>query len=191
MALGVILFCVIVFILVFGVLAIVLYNTLIRKKNDVNNAFAGMDALLKKRYDLIPNLVSTVKTYMKHEAETLQKLTELRAKAISGNLSQEERVELETTLDKTLGGIMVAVENYPDLKANQNFLQLQAALNEVEEQISASRRAYNAAVTDYNNAIEMFPTNLMASMMGYKQRKLFEISEEERKNVNVGQLFNK
>ena len=86
---------------------------------------------------------------------------------------------------------MVAVENYPDLKANQNFLQLQGSLNEVEEQISAARRAYNASVTDYNNAIEMFPTNFMASMMKYKQRTLFEIEESERKNVNVNKLFNK
>jgi LemA protein len=93
-------------------------------------------------------------------------------------------------MGKMLGGIMVAVENYPDLKANQNFLQLQAALNEIEEQISAARRAYNASVTDYNNSVEMFPTNIVAGMMGYKRKKVFEIGESERQNVNVKKLFN-
>ncbi len=181
--------CLFVIIVVVGILAMILYNTLIRKKNQVNNAFAGMDAILKKRYDLIPNLVSTVKTYMKHEREVLKELTELRAKAMSGQLTPDDRVDLEKSINKVLGGIMVAVENYPDLKANQNFLQLQGSLNEVEEQISAARRAYNASVTDYNNAIEMFPTNFMASMMKYKQRALFEIEEAERKNVNINKLF--
>lgn len=166
-----------------------LYNSLVAKKNQVSNVFASVDALLKKRYDLIPNLVSTVKTYMEHERGTLTEITEMRAKAVSGQLSSDEKVELDNKISKMIGGIMVAVENYPQLKANENFLQLQASLNEVEEQISAARRAYNAAVTDYNNAVEMFPTNLAASMMGYKQKKVFEISEEERKNVDVGKLF--
>jgi len=169
---------------------VVLYNSLIAKKNQVNNAFASTDALLKKRYDLIPNLIATVKTYMQHEQKTLIDITEMRSKAVSGQLSDDEKVDLDNKLTKAIGGIMVAVENYPDLKANQNFLQLQASLNEIEEQISAARRAYNAAVTDFNNAVEMFPTNMMASVMNYKQKKLFEISEQERKNVNVGNLFN-
>jgi len=169
---------------------VVLYNSLIAKKNQVNNAFASTDTLLKKRYDLIPNLIATVKTYMQHEQKTLTDITEMRSKAVSGQLSDDEKVDLDNKLTKAIGGIMVAVENYPDLKANQNFLQLQASLNEIEEQISAARRAYNAAVTDFNNAVEMFPTNMLASMMNYKQKKLFEISEQERKNVNVGNLFN-
>jgi LemA protein len=168
---------------------VLMYNSLIGKKNQVENVFAGIDALLKKRTDLIPNLVDTVKTYMKHEKDLLTKVTEMRAKATSGRLSNDERVELDNKLTRALGGIMVAVENYPDLKANQNFLQLQGSLNEVEEQISAARRAYNAAVTTYNNAIEMFPTNIMASMMNYKRKQVFEIPEEERKNVDVGKLF--
>jgi LemA protein len=168
---------------------VLMYNSLVGKKNQVENVFAGIDALLKKRTDLIPNLVDTVKTYMKHEKDLLTKVTEMRAKATSGRLSDDERVELDNRLTRALGGIMVAVENYPDLKANQNFLQLQGSLNEVEEQISAARRAYNAAVTTYNNAIEMFPTNIMASMMNYKRKHVFEIPEEERKNVDVGKLF--
>jgi LemA protein len=169
---------------------IIIYNSLINKKNQVENVFASIDAMLKKRYDLIPNLVSTVQTYMQHERGTLNELTELRAKAISGGLSTDEKVGLDNKLSKTLGGIMVAVENYPDLKANQNFLQLQGSLNEVEEQISAARRAYNSAVTNYNNAVEMFPTNVFASAMNYQRKQVFEISEGERQNVNVKDLFN-
>ena len=167
-----------------------LYNSLINKKNQVQNAFGGIDALLKKRYDLIPNLISAVKTYMKHEAGVLTEITELRTKVVSGQLSDDEKVNLDNKISKSIGGIMVAVENYPDLKASRNFTQLQAALNEVEEQISAARRAYNASVTDYNNATEMFPTSFFASLMGYKMKTLFEISETERENVDVANLFN-
>ena len=166
-----------------------MYNTLVGKKNQVENAFATIDALLKKRYDLIPNLVSTVKQYMEHEAGTLTQITELRARAISGTLSSDESVALNNQLGKMLGGIMVAVENYPDLKANQNFLQLQGSLNEVEEQLSAARRAFNASVTDYNNAVEMFPTNIMAGMMSYRRKQLFEASEAERETPDVKDLF--
>jgi len=169
---------------------ILLYNSLINKKNQVLNAFGGIDAILKKRYDLIPNLISAVKSYMKHEAGVLTEITELRTKVVSGQLSDDEKVDLDNKISKSIGGIMVAVENYPDLKASQNFSQLQAALNEVEEQISAARRAYNAAVTDYNNATEMFPTSFFASLMEYKMKTLFEISETQRENVDVANLFN-
>lgn len=126
---------------------------------------------------------------MQYEKNTLTEITELRAKAISGNLSDDEKVELDNKVTKALGGIMVAVENYPDLKANQNFMQLQRSLTEIEEQISAARRAYNAAVTDYNNAIEMVPTNILASMMHYQKKQVFEISQNERQNVDVKNLF--
>ena len=169
--------------------AIFMYNSLVGKKNQVENVFGSIDALLKKRYDLVPNLVSTVKTYMEHERGTLTEITALRAKAISGNISDDEKIDLDNKLSKMLGGIMVAVENYPELKANENFLQLQGALNEIEEQISAARRAYNATVTDYNNAVEMFPTNMMASMMGYRRKRVFEITDKERENVDVGAVF--
>jgi LemA protein len=128
---------------------------------------------------------------MKYEKDILTQITELRTKALSGNLSSDEKIDIDNKIQKALGGIMVAVENYPDLKTSQNFLQLQAALNEIEEQISAARRAYNASVTEYNNAVEMFPSNIFAGMMGYKRKNVFEISEDERKNVNVKDLFNK
>ena len=170
-------------------IVVLLYNSLVAKKNQVINVFGTIDAMLKKRYDLLPKLISTVKTYMKHERELLEDITKMRAKAVSGQLSDDEKVDLDNKVTKALGGIMVAVENYPDLKANQNFLQLQGSMNEIEEQISAARRAYNAAVTDYNNAVEMFPTNIVALMMSYKLKKVFEISEEQRQDVDTDALF--
>ena len=175
---------VVVLLVVFG-----MYNGLIGKKNNVENAFASIDTILKKRYDLIPNLVAAVKQYMEHERGILTEITELRSKAMSGNVSSDEAVTLNNAINKAMGGIMVAVENYPDLKANQNFMDLQRSLNEVEEQLSAARRAFNAAVTDFNNAVEMFPTNIMAGMMSYTRRQLFEIPEAERENVSVKDLF--
>jgi LemA protein len=181
-----------VFVAIIAVVAIVivgLYNSLIGKKNQVINVFGTVDALLKKRYDLIPNLVATVQTYMQFEKDVLSKVTELRARAISGKATDDEKIEIDRDISKALRGIMVAVENYPDLKANQSFLQLQATLNEVEEQISAARRAYNSAVTDYNNAVEMFPTNMMAQMMNYKRRTVFEVAPEQREAVDVQKMF--
>lgn len=169
----------------------VLYNMLVSRKNAVTNAFGSIDTMLKKRYDLIPNLVETVKQYMNYEKDTLTKITELRAQAISGNLSPEQQVQVNNELGKLTRGIMVAVENYPDLKANNNFIQLQGTWTETEEQISAARRTYNAAVTDYNNAIEMFPTNMLAGMMGYKQKQVFEAAETERANISAKDLFGK
>ncbi|OGV53013.1 MAG: hypothetical protein A2X49_11370 [Lentisphaerae bacterium GWF2_52_8] len=183
-------FAVVAGIAVLGCIALVLiYNSLVVKRNNVDNAFACIDAQLKKRYDLIPNLVETVKNYMKHEASTLKDIAEMRSRAISGNLNQSERAELDKRLGSAIGGIMVSVENYPDLKASDNFQQLQRTLNETEEQLSAARRAFNAAVTDYNNAIQIFPYSIIAGIGGFTAKTLFEASGEERSNPNVGQLF--
>ncbi len=168
---------------------VLLYNSLVGKKNQVTNVFGTIDAMLKKRYDLIPKLIVAVKNYMQHERGVLEEITKMRAEALRGGLSDDERVDLDNKISRLLGGIMVAVENYPQLKASENFLQLQASMNEVEEQISAARRAYNAAVTDYNNAVEMFPTNIVASMMGYGLKRVFEISERERGDVDADALF--
>jgi LemA protein len=181
-----------VLLIVLGVLvlfAIIGYNRLVGLRNSAEKAFASIDAMAKKRYDLIPNLVATVQKYMEHERTTLAEITEMRAKAISGNLTDNEKVDLDNKISKAMGGIMVAVENYPELKANQNFIQLQGSLNEVEEQLSAARRAYNAAVTDYNNACQMFPSNVFAMIFNFKTKRLFEISEKERQNVDVKALF--
>ena len=179
-----------VIVLFIALFAIVLYNGLIRKKNEVDNAFGGIDVQLKKRYDLIPNLVATVQQYAAYEKELLQKVTELRAQALSGNLSNNEKVVLDNQMSGALRNLMVSVENYPELKANENFLHLQRNLNEVESQISAARRAYNAAVTNFNNGIETFPGNLMAGMMGLSRKQVFEIPDAKRENVNVKNLFN-
>jgi LemA protein len=165
------------------------YNSLTNKKNQVTNAFGTIDVQMKNRYDLIPNLVATVQQYTTHERELITKITELRAKALSPDLKSEERVGLDNQISSTLSGLMVAVENYPDLKASQNYIDLQRTLNEVESQIAAARRSFNAAVTDYNNAIQMFPGNLLAGMMLLKTRELFTASETERGNVNVKNLF--
>jgi len=167
-----------------------MYNRLIGRRNAVENAFAGIDATLKMRYDLIPNLVASVKQYMQHEAGTLTRVAELRSRAVGGGLSTNEQVEVSNEISRTLKGLMVAVENYPQLRASEDFQQLQRSLNEVEDRLSASRRAFNASVLDYNNAVEMFPTNVMANMMGLRRRAMFEIPEAERQNVNVGQMFN-
>lgn len=178
-----------VIVVIVGIIIAGMYNSLVRKKNQVSNVFATIDAMLKKRYDLIPNLVATAQTYMKHEKDVLTQVTELRARALSGQTSDDEKVDIDNQITKAIRGIMVAVENYPALRANENFLQLQASLNEVEEQISAARRAYNAAVTAYNNAVEMFPTNMMAQLMNYGRKRLFEIAPEEREAVDVHSLF--
>ena len=168
---------------------VLMYNSLVSKKNQVINVFGTIDAMLKKRYDLLPKLITAVKTYMKHESGVLERITEMRAKAVSGGLSDDEKVDLDNKITKAVGGIMVAVENYPDLKASQNFLHLQGSMNEIEEQISAARRAYNAAVTDYNNAVEMLPTNILASMIGYKTKNVFEIDQQQREDVDTEKLF--
>ena len=176
-------------LLVVGIILILMYNSLVSKKNQVENIFASVDTQLKKRYDLIPNLVATVSKYMAHEKSLLTEVTKLRAEANKPHISDKHKIALDAKVSSALGSIMIAVENYPDLKANENVMHLQRSLNEVEEQISASRRAYNQAVTDYNNAIEMIPTNMMASVMNYRTKEVFEITEGERKNVNVKELF--
>jgi len=167
-----------------------MYNSLVSKKNQVENIFASVDTTLKKRYDLIPNLVASVSKYMEHEKSLLEEVTKLRADANKPNISDAQKIQLDAKVSSALGSIMIAVENYPDLKANENVMHLQHSLTEIEEQISAARRAYNQAVTDYNNAIEMIPTNFMASAMNYTRKEVFVIVESERKNINVKELFN-
>jgi len=174
-----------VFLLFVLVVIVWIYNGLIARKNQVENVFSTIDVMLKKRYDLIPQLVNTVKGYMQHERGLLEQITELRSRAASGDIGNNDAVILNNELTKLLSRLFVVVENYPQLKASENFLHLQKTLVELEEQISAARRAFNAAVQNYNNAVEMFPTNIAASIMGYKRRDYFEIGEEEKKNVDA------
>lgn len=167
-----------------------IYNGLIFKKNQVSKSFSSVDVLLKKRWDLIPNLVSVVKHHMKFEQQTLAEITRLRSRVMSNEVSEGERLNLENQISRTMGNILALIENYPELKSDQHVNQLLASLNEIEEQISAARRFYNAAVTEYNNGIEMFPSNFVASYMQYRPKELFVTTEEERSNVNVGDLLN-
>lgn len=176
-------------IVVLLITIIIIYNVLIRKKNDIENAFASIDVMLKKRYDQIPAFVETVKGYMIYERNLLTEITALRAKAMLDNLVNEDRVVIENKIMKRLSELFVAVENYPDLKANQNFLHLQGTINEVEEQLAASRRAFNAAVTTYNNSVEVFPSSIIASMIHYRRRTLFETPESEKEKISVKEMI--
>ncbi len=167
-----------------------IYNSLISKKNQVANAFSAIDVMLKKRFDLLPNLVETVKQYMQYEGETLTKITELRGKALANNATEGDKLALDAQIGTAVKGLMVSVENYPDLKANQNFLNLQTTWTESEEQIAAARRNYNASVTTYNNAVMMFPGNMFAGMLGYQTMPVLETAAAERENVSAKELFN-
>lgn len=162
-----------------------IYNNLIRKKNMVDNAFASVDVMLKKRFDLIPSLVETVKGYMHHEQTLLTSITELRTRAMAPGTGIAEKVQLDQAVSSALGQVMVSVEKYPDLKASQNFLQLQAALNETEEQLAASRRFYNSAVAEYQNAIQQFPSSLIAKKAGMENKTYFSIPDEQKEPVPV------
>jgi len=164
---------------------VLMWNLLVRRRNAIANAFAGIDAMLQMRYDLIPNLVAVVKGYAQHESQTLQAITQLRAQAMQGNLGTNERVHLDNQISQGMGRIMATAENYPQLQASESFQQLQRALNEVEERIGAARRAFNAAVNDYNNAVSVFPTNLLAGAAGMQRHAYFEAAPENRQNPGV------
>ena len=182
-----VLILIVVGVIVLG--SILIHNNLVSKKNQVTSAFSSIDVLLKKRFDLIPNLAKMVKRYMQHETDVLTQVTEMRTKALSGQMSDAETVAMDHQVSNAIGKILVAAESYPDLKASENFINLQASLNEVEEQISAARRAYNASVKDYNNALEMFPSNLVAGLMRYQKKVFFEIDAQERQNVDVARVL--
>jgi LemA protein len=166
-----------------------MYNTLIARKNDVMKSFSYIDVLLKKRYDLVPNLVETVTEYMNFEKSLLTDVTALRAKAMSSGITDSERVTYENQLTQKLGSIMVAAENYPELKASQGFMNLQSTWKDLEDQIAVSRQSYNASVTNYNNAVEMFPTNLVATMINFTTKPLLETVAPEKENIRAKELF--
>ena len=180
-----------IIIILFVLICFYFYNKVINLRNRADEAESGIDVQLKKRFDLIPNLVSTVQEYMKYEKDTLNQLTELHTQALKGNISHDELIGLSEKAESMLKSIMVSVENYPELKASANMELLQRSLNETEDQIAASRRAYNIAVRELNNAVDMIPTNIFASMLNIKRREFIEIKEQERENVNVSQLFKK
>jgi len=164
---------------------IALYNKLNVKKNQIENAFSILDALFIKRSDLIPNLVGVAKQYMAFEQETLMKITEQR----SPSRASQEYVK-EGEADKILKNFMVQVENYPDLKSNQQFLNLQYSFNECEEQLAAGRRFLSTSITDYNDTVSTFPGNIVAGMSGMKRHEWERATEVQRQNVNATELFN-
>lgn len=175
---------IIIILVVLLIYAISTYNKLVRLKNTVEEAFSTMDVYLKKRWDLIPNIVETVKGYAKHEKETLEGVIGLRNGAYN-KMTPEEKIEANQQLSRGITQIMALAENYPDLKANENFKDLSGQLQKVEEDIANSRKYYNAVVRNYNDKVEMFPSNIIAGLFKFKEEKMFEIIEEQRENVQV------
>lgn len=175
-------------IIVIGVLLLIvlwiisLYNGLVRLRNRRQNAFADIDVQLRQRHDLVPQLVDTVKGYATHERELLTKITEARTAAMAAT-SIDDKIKAEQQLSSALAGLKVQVEAYPDLKANQNFLQLQEELSDIENKLAAARRFFNGATTEYNNAVESFPGNLIARNFGFKREVMFDLGEDTRKNM--------
>ena len=156
-----------------------MYNNLVKLRNNRENAFANIDVQLKQRYDLIPQLVSTVKGYATHERELLERVTAARTAAMSAT-GINDKIQAENALSSALAGLKVSVEAYPDLKANQNFLQLQAELSDIENKLAATRRFFNSATKELNNAVQTFPANLIAGMFGFRKEPMFDIPSEER-----------
>jgi LemA protein len=159
-----------------------LYNSLVRLRNRRQNAFADIDVQLRQRHDLVPQLVETVKGYASHEKELLIRVTEARTAAMSAG-SIDDKIKAEQGLTAALQGLKISVEAYPDLKANQNFLQLQEELSDIENKLAASRRFFNGATTEYNNAVESFPGNLIARNFGFKREVFFDLGEDNRKRM--------
>lgn len=162
----------------------IVYNKLIKLKNLVNEAFGTMDVYLKKRWDLIPSIIETVKGYAKHETDTFNSIVMLRNE-IYEKMNNNEKVEINSGLREKINKLMVIAEDYPELKASNNFIDLSTNLSKVEEDIADSRRYYNATVRLANNKIEMFPSNIVAKILGYKTFKMFEASIDEKKNINI------
>lgn len=171
-------------VLVVLVFLFIMLNSFIKLNNKVSEAFATMDVYLKKRWDLIPNLVETVKGYAKHEKDTLEEVIKLR----SGDydiMSSDEKIRANTKITNGISRIMALAESYPNLKANENFSSLAKELVKIEDEIAQSRKYYNATVRLFNNKVEMVPSNIVAKLFGYKEKMMFEASNEERDNVKV------
>ena len=171
---------VIAVILIFWVIGI--YNNLVALRNNRENAFANIDVQLKQRYDLIPNLVNTVKGYAEHEKGLLERITQARTAAM-GATTLNDKIEAENALSSALAGLKVSVEAYPDLKANQNFMQLQSELADIENKLAAVRRFFNSATKELNTGVQSFPAVLFAGMFGFHQEPMFEVPQEERAAV--------
>jgi LemA protein len=175
-----IIFIVIIVVFVFYLVSI--YNSLVGLRNRVKNAWSQIDVQLKRRHDLIPNLIETVKGYMTHERQIMENITKYRSQAMGAN-TVGEKAQAEGLLSGALGQLRVQVENYPDLKANQNFLALQEELTSTENKISFARQAYNDQVLFFNNKIQMFPSNIVAGMFSFKDEEFFAVEDQKEKEV--------
>lgn len=176
MTTGLIILAIIVILVIW---VISLYNRLVRFRNNRENAFANIDVQLKQRYDLVPQLVATVKGYAAHEKETLDRVTSARAAAMNAS-DINGKIAADAQLTHALAGLKVSLEAYPDLKANQNFLQLQGEMSDIENKLAAARRFFNSATRELNNAVQTFPANLFAGLFGFQKEPMFEIAAEDR-----------
>ena len=170
-------------VIVVGIWIVSLYNNLVRSRNQVKNAWAQIEVQLKRRHDLIPNLVETAKGYLKHERETLESVTKARQQALNISDSIAQQAQLENILSQSLKSLFAVAEHYPDLKANQNFLALQEELASTENKIGFSRQFYNDSVLTYNNRTEMFPSNVLAGMFQFHREEFFEIEVPQEREV--------
>ena len=177
-------YIVIAIVVLILIYVLVSYNSLIKIKNKVEEAFSTMDVYLKKRWDLIPNIIETVKGYAKHENETLKEVINLRNTAYE-KMNNNDKVELNNKLSQSINNLMALSESYPNLKANENFKDLSNQLAKVEEDIANSRKYYNGSVRIMNDKLQMFPSNIVGKILGFKAQKMFEASEKERENVKV------
>ena len=166
-------------LVIIALILISMYNNLVKLRNNRENAFANIDVQLKQRYDLVPQLVATVKGYATHERELLEKVTAARSACMNAT-SINDRVQADNALGAALSGLRVAVEAYPELKANQNFLQLQNELSDIENKLASVRRFFNSATKELNTAVQSFPSNIIAGMFGFKKEPMFEIPASDR-----------
>ncbi|HBK28641.1 MAG TPA: hypothetical protein DDZ04_01930 [Parabacteroides sp.] len=164
-------------IIVLGFWAVSMYNRLVKLRNNRENAFADIDVQLKQRHDLVPQLVAVVKGYATHEKDTLDKVVAARNGAVAAQ-TIDDKIKAENVLSSALAGLKVAVEAYPDLKANQNFIQLQEEISDLENKLAAVRRYFNSATRELNNAVETFPSNIVAGMFGFKREIMFDLGEQ-------------
>jgi LemA protein len=180
---------IIAIVAVIGLWAVGVYNNLVKLRNNRENAFANIDVQLKQRHDLVQQLVATVKGYAAHEKEVLTKVTEARAAAMNAT-GINEKIEAENQLTSALQGLRVSLEAYPDLKANQNFMQLQTEISDIENKLAAVRRFFNSATKELNNGVQKFPAVLIANMFGFHKEPLFDVGETERVNMDKAPEIN-
>lgn len=177
---SIIIFVVVILLVIW---CISIYNNLVKLRNNRENAFANIDVQLKQRHDLVPQLVATVKGYAAHEKDVFQKVTEARAAAM-GATSINDKIQAENMLTSALSGLKVSLEAYPELKANQNFLQLQSEVADLENKLAAVRRFFNSATKELNNAVQTFPSNIFANMFGFHKEPMFEVPQEQRAEMD-------